>query len=1229
MNVCISKSSSILQKKSINKSKNTLSRKKNVRFSSNSITNNISNANLNSSLAKIEKDLKLSKEKEKEKEIRRKPFRKNLNIYNNRKIHIKEKYDLDQLGRIEYAKEHSSANRPLKKLGEFGNNQVFCKCCGLPCITEGIIEPFKVCDSTDKYSILGQAITLYFSFYKFSFFILFTLLCALIFPSFYMIHIYYESIKNICNDSINILRNNDRKFDICDKFIKNSENKDMFLFHYNAANIFTYIQLYDNIMNGSFIENKKIIGAFNNNSYHAKKIKNLVINNSFTFFIVLISLFIINLLYIFFQNNKILEYNFELISPSDYAVIMTNMSEIYKSFRKMKYLYSNSSRISSLAEFRKKLGFLESELKDTNITEAMEFSNYIKNFVNKNDKYNVQMVNICYKLNKFKELEYKIQDYKNKLFKVDNSPRQKRRNRYFKLTGNRRKYFKSSFLGGNYINLHAKCCEKNIPIIELIRKKNNKESKLNNLLNASKNIKSDNFANVAFILFDKIDEQERFLKKYSQNIFTNVFSIIKNFKYYFCICFLSQKSIKKFKKENKELCSLAPEPDDIIFENLEITTIKRILFLLAITLISFIIITVSFIIVVILTFAQKKIDNIKFGSQTITKLILSLAMTGVISLINIIFQGILESLTKLERHMSMTNHILSFSVKLTIFTFVNSAIVPYISIIKISDDLNYDLLIDNMLMIFLVNSFVSPLMWTFNINFCLKKWKILGIENKKNPNMRHYMSQRKLNDLYEYVDIELAYKYSYISKTLLMTFFYLPLFPFGIIFSICGLILGFYLEKFNIGHIYKRPEMMSETIIKFYVSYFEVNFLMLAIGDYLFLKDRYNINYWQFINIIIFLVPIIIPYGQYLNYNFIGVNQSQIINKSYNDAFFNFYNDYERMNPFTRRIGTINYLKRLKEKDYITEEEFQNQKKYIESLNFMQIISLERPSRTVRTKRLIGRRQSLLCNIGIDKSDSKVKRLFELIKKINKSPEEEKNSINKENNFKRIWTMRYNERKIKYTNIMHLVGIIFGTEIEKEDDEEEEEGENDIISESNGNEIKISEEKKNQKICKTENNYPLALDFNEINSYNSDISNNISNNEFTNNKIYKKKKNSGKNTINKKYLLTSNFIFNDIKTEMDKKKKYLVSPPNSSLYNKNDLSNLRNDNSNNNDIANDINLKNYDANNDSSLNSNQKSSFMSSILNIVNQFLDKFRSHPKDDTINSEKYKFDNNNINN
>lgn len=127
----------------------------------------------------------------------------------------------------------------------------------------------------------------------------------------------------------------------------------------------------------------------------------------------------------------------------------------------------------------------------------------------------------------------------------------------------------------------------------------------------------------------------------------------------------------------------------------------------------------------------------------------------------------------------------------------------------------------------------------------------------------------------------------------------MPVFPLGLAISMAGFILGFYLEKFNIGHRYKRPEMMNKTICKFYTNFFEVNFLMLALGDYIFLKGKYNLNYWPYINLTIFFLLLILPFGRYLEINFLGINQSNVVEKNYDEAYFVFHTDYELINPLT------------------------------------------------------------------------------------------------------------------------------------------------------------------------------------------------------------------------------------------------------------------------------------------------------------------------------------------
>jgi hypothetical protein len=614
-----------------------------------------------------------------------------------------------------------------------------------------------------------------------------------------------------------------------------------------------------------------------------------------------------------------------------------------------------------------------------------------------------------------------------------------------------------------------------------------------------------------------------------------------------------------------------------------------------------------------------------FGAKNFSKYAVSLGMTGAISIVNIIFQSILECLTKLERHMSITDLNLSFSVKLTVFTFVNSAIVPLISNLFTNLEnvsINYELLVSNMLMMFLVNSFVSPIMWTFNVSFYIKKWTIWTIESKKNPNMRHNKTQRELNELYEYVDIELAYKYSYIAKTLLMTFFYLPVFPLGIVFSICGLFLGFYLEKYNIAYRYRRPEMMNETICKFYANFFEVNFLMLSLGDYIFLKDKYRIDYWPYINLSVFFILLLIPYGQYLSFNFLGINQSQIINKGYNDVYFTFYNDYERMNPFTKKIGTINYLKRLREKDYISEKEFENQKKQIEKLTFMQIMAQARPNKTNRVKRSLGKRLPLMSNVMPDDNDKNPRRLFELIKKLYRIEEKDNDD---DNDSSMIGNDMIYYRNKKIPNIIHLVGHIFGTEEE----------ESSSLSSSSETEKEVTEMKflKDKKTIK----YEGKLTQREKERNPSPFVFTININEKDN--IIKKKdiveENKLKETDNKVSFInnnnnlidhSSNIILSEIKSEISKGGKNLFRFTNSTTGKKDATNNIQNSNDNMEDNI--IQIDNSNSKNNSDKEEKKKFPFISNISMTINQFFESFKNQSKDedpDYYNSDRVKIESN----
>ena len=66
------------------------------------------------------------------------------------------------------------------------------------------------------------------------------------------------------------------------------------------------------------------------------------------------------------------------------------------------------------------------------------------------------------------------------------------------------------------------------------------------------------------------------------------------------------------------------------------------------------------------------------------------------------------------------------------------------------------------------------------------------------------------------------------------------------------------------------------------------------------------------------------------------MNKYDIFTKEYKDCI-SFTQDYERANPINKKEGKINYLKKLKDRQIISENEYQNYLKDIYNINIMQV----------------------------------------------------------------------------------------------------------------------------------------------------------------------------------------------------------------------------------------------------------------------------------------------------
>ena len=875
----------------------------------------------------IDKDSKTDKKKKK---IKKKKKKNKKGLKKLQEVEIKEaKITKFSLGQLKYAEMHKQATKPLRVLQELTEEELknfTCPCCGLPSQISGKLEPYKLCDNPDDFSNCGQGVVLYYSFIKFVIFVTFIATIGISGLNIYYAYKYTYELRKVCNNYYHEeLSISDAYIDECKfYFTEASKNSpyynliDSFFFQFSLVNVKDYRNLY-----------KKLNDAEN------KDFENTIINLSFTNFLCLLIIFAVNLVYIYFLYNKSNAADYLVFTVSDYSIFLTNLYDIYKKFgNNLKYIINKEKELKEKGKslekktYTDKLGFQP----DEKMSQLDLFKKFLheKIFKKKNkDKsitdYGLYRIDICYKLDGMIELQKKLDELDEKIQRIEFDPYIYEKNKEKLLEGDQRNFYK------NFLGLSC-CCETEESLSDIKIQKAKIENEMNDLIRASKENTSEYFGGAAFITFTTIKQQEEYLSKLPSNFFDYIINFFKNLFYIFCSCCTKKDSLNYYKRHIT--FEAAPEPEDVIFENLQTKPFWRIIYTLIVYFLSIIICGVSFVAIIYLNKLQKKIDNDKENKTTHTLLlyVISFGITGVTSVIDIILEIVLEKLTKWEKQTTWTNFYLSYSLKLTLFSFLNSAVIPIVCELVINKSNGYQFLINNMLMKFLVNAFVTTIMWTVNVGCVLKLFRQCLIERKDKINY----NQKELNKIYELPPMNVAAKYSYIGKTLLMSFLYVPIFPLGLGISLLGFILGYWLEKYNFANMYKKPEMLNRQIVEFYSNYFVLIFFVYGIGDYIFLHDVYEKKTWSLVNIIVFGVSIILPYHQLLSIDFLKFDESQIHEEEYSEKYVDFLNDYERANPMTKKEGEIRYLEQLEKKHKINRKEAEERKKKIKEENPLQ-----------------------------------------------------------------------------------------------------------------------------------------------------------------------------------------------------------------------------------------------------------------------------------------------------
>ena len=413
-----------------------------------------------------------------------------------------------------------------------------------------------------------------------------------------------------------------------------------------------------------------------------------------------------------------------------------------------------------------------------------------------------------------------------------------------------------------------------------------------------------------FLIFKKIIMKDEFAQFFPNSYFLKFMWRIR----YFFENFICGGCINEGRKAQTRLkISLDVvndvEPYEIQWENMGFSRGERNLRLFFSIFAFIVLIVVTLGVIIALNYLQRKI---KEKQKNFWEYVVSFLISIILAVVTAVGKIIFKKLTFMEKIEIKTYYYISYSIKLTLFTFITIAILPVVSNMIFGLD-GSDILVNNLLMIFITDIFLPPVLFYLGPDLALKLFKRskarLELKNVKLEKSTY--TQRELNEIFENPEMDICAKYSYINNVFLISLFYMSVFPIGMIFGFGALIFAYISEFLYIG-MYKRPEVLNSSLCRFYVSNFKWSIFIFAIGNYIFLGPIHEDQRtsWSLINLIVFFVLGLIPY-QAIKFKTIGETEGGSKPETYDQNYYYFSTDYEKLNPFTRKQAYTQYFDRL------------------------------------------------------------------------------------------------------------------------------------------------------------------------------------------------------------------------------------------------------------------------------------------------------------------------------
>ena len=647
-------------------------------------------------------------------------------------------------------------------------------------------------ENLDNLEDLGYGVKSYFIFHKY---ILVNLLIMSVFAIIYMFFIFFKSYKNLRREcesffnynNVDSFNNEDldhyRKiFSLCQNYFEEET------FSLKNMNIFSILsgKIYlDYISYNKEIPIYHIYYKENETNKFAIIIKCL---NFIPFFI----LFIVNIIFIKISLEKYIFYKVRHRSQSDFACLIENIPE--------KYIKSNENEEK---EFENLQNENEKENKRNEIYQKKKEE--LKYFLNGKKNKNINDIKEVIPIYCISNLYEKISNLIENLTTIND---------------NKGKIFYKESLC--CLICESCCCKKNKKIKNLQNEIKDGIIKECNELNLKRQ-----FKNLAFVIFEREYDRDIFYNKYYHS----------NFMKKIC-CNRKNGPIESI------ITKKAPEPEDIIWKNIDIVLHFKILYFLLSLFISIIMLAISFI---LQFFTTKGLDKIEKKGFFIS-LICNIIITIIIDQCNDYNKKIQEQfIEKYEKYSTLSKFNFIINIRSIIFNFLNSALIPYFINGFIYGFKNYDYLLSQIFTIFEWEGIGNPIYdWLTSLFIKVRKYKKTNLKiakligkqkNEKIANFPKSLGRKEIEKIYLREEINLNDLFSNLINNIWMSAFYFTIYPLGVPQTFINLLFVYFGEKINLTRIYQRPKFYDPKICFMLINLFKTTFLIYAIGNFIFMYD--------------------------------------------------------------------------------------------------------------------------------------------------------------------------------------------------------------------------------------------------------------------------------------------------------------------------------------------------------------------------------------------------------